>query len=49
MSEQLSQVKVRLPRELTDWVKLQAAANRRSLSAEIVFRLEQAKNLQEAA
>lgn len=48
MSEQISQVKVRLPVELVEWVKFQATINRRSLNAEIVYRLEQARKIQVA-
>ncbi len=43
------QLKLRLPIELAEWVKSQAADNRRSQSAEIVFRLEQARKLQAVA
>lgn len=42
------QMVVRVPEELKVWIKVQAALNRRSQNAEIVFRLEQAKKLQEA-
>lgn len=44
-----AQVVVRLPDELKVWLKSQAALNRRSQNAEIVFRLELAKKQQEAA
>lgn len=43
------QMVVRVPEELKVWIKVQAALNRRSQNAEIVYRLEQAKKLQEAA
>lgn len=43
------QMVVRVPEELRVWIKVQAALNRRSQNAEIVYRLEQAKKLQEAA
>ncbi|RRV41278.1 Arc family DNA-binding protein [Pseudomonas sp. o96-267] len=43
------QMVVRVPEELKVWIKVQAALNRRSQNAEIVYRLEQAKKLEEAA
>ncbi len=49
MSRQDQQMVVRLPEQLKGWVKEQAAVNRRSQNAEIVFRLEQAKRQQETA
>ena len=49
MSRQDPQVVVRLPEPLKEWLKAQAIHNRRSQNAEIVFRLEQAKLLQDAA
>lgn len=49
MSRQDPQVVVRLPEQLKEWLKQQAAENRRSQNAEIVFRLEQARRHQDAA
>ena len=49
MKKQMAQAKVRLPQELLTWLKIQAAASRRTQNAEIVFRLEWAKKQQEAA
>lgn len=49
MEQRGHQMKIRLPAELAEWVKSQSIANCRSQNAEIVFRLEQAKKLQEAA
>lgn len=43
------QIVVRVPDELKVWLKVQAAQNRRSQNAEIVFRLELARKQQEAA
>lgn len=43
------QMVVRVPEELKVWIKVQAALNRRSQNAEIVYLLEQAKKQQEAA
>lgn len=43
------QMKIRLPKPLKDWIEEKAAENVRSQNAEIVYRLEQAKKLQEAA
>lgn len=49
MSRKDPQVVVRLPDALKEWLKCQAVVNHRSQNAEIVFRLEQAKKLEEAA
>ena len=49
MSRTDPQVAIRLPESLKAWVKARAEENRRSQNAEIVFRLEQAKKLEEAA
>lgn len=49
MRQSEPQMKIRLPKELKDWLEEQARANCRSQTAEIVFRLEQAKRLQSAA
>lgn len=43
------QMKIRLPQELKAWIEAKAAENVRSQTAEIVYRLEQAKKLEEAA
>lgn len=37
---QLPQMKLRLPAALKDWLTEQAEANRRSVNAEVVYRLE---------
>lgn len=37
---QLSQMKLRLPATLKDWLTAQAEANRRSVNAEVVYRLQ---------
>jgi hypothetical protein len=37
---QLPQMKLRLPAALKDWLTAQAEANRRSVNAEVVYRLE---------
>ncbi|MEC5405139.1 Arc family DNA-binding protein [Paraburkholderia sp. MPAMCS5] len=37
---QLPQMKLRLPETLKDWLTSQAEVNRRSVNAEVVFRLE---------
>lgn len=42
-----SQVKIRLPREVKDWLKHQAITNRRTLSNEIAHRMT--KDYEEAA
>lgn len=48
MSRKDPQVAVRLPEPLKEWLKSQAVVNHRSQNAEIVFRLEQARKIQEA-
>lgn len=40
---------VRLPPNLKDWLKHQAAQNRRSMNSEVVLRLEQSRTNQEQA
>lgn len=42
------QTNVRLPAELKEWLKSQAVAARRSVTAELIFRLEQSRKAQEA-
>ncbi|QIL73276.1 Arc family DNA-binding protein [Diaphorobacter sp. HDW4B] len=42
------QTNVRLPAELKEWLKAQAAAARRSVTAELIVRLEQSRTAQEA-
>lgn len=49
MDQRGNQMKIRLPDNLKQWVEGQAKANHRSQNAEIVYRLEQAKQQQEAA
>lgn len=48
MSRKDPQILLRLPESLKEWLKMQAAKNHRSQTAEIVYRLEQSKELQEA-
>lgn len=43
------QTNVRLPKELKEWLVLQAALNRRSLTAEICHLLEDCRQRQQAA
>lgn len=43
------QMKIRLPKPLKDWIEERAAENVRSQTAEIVFRLEQARKLEQEA
>lgn len=49
MSRADTQVNVRMPDALKAWLQEQAAANRRSFTAEVVIRLEESKKMQEAA
>jgi len=44
-----AQTNVRLPQELKDWLSREAEAQRRSLTNEIVLRLEQSRERQLAA
>ena len=37
---QLVQIKVRLPGELRDWLAIEASANRRSMTSEMIVMLE---------
>ena len=46
--EPIKPTPVRIPDELRIWLKHQSIDNRRSLTAEIVHRLEQTKRQQEA-
>ena len=39
--EKPAAIGVRAPRDLLDWLKREAAANRRSMSAQVVYLLEQ--------
>lgn len=48
MARQDEQTNVRLPAELKDWLKAQAAAARRSVTAELILRLEESRKAQEA-
>lgn len=48
MTKQDEQTNVRLPAELKTWLKAQASAAKRSVTAELVFRLEQSRIAQEA-
>ena len=47
-TELIKPTPVRIPDELRIWLKHQSIDNRRSLTAEIVHRLDQTKRLQEA-
>ncbi|WP_312374281.1 Arc family DNA-binding protein [Stutzerimonas nitrititolerans] len=49
MSHIAPQLKIRLPKALKDWIEREARTNCRSQTAEIVYRLEQARKQQEAA
>ena len=49
MVDKVVQIKTRMPTQLAEWVKQQAAANRRSQAAEIVHLIEQAKQAKGAA
>lgn len=42
------QLKVRLEEDLKSWLKAQAALNRRTLTQEIVYRLDASRQQQEA-
>ena len=48
MAKADEQTNVRLPVHLKQWLREQAAAARRSITAELVFRLEQSRKAQEA-
>ncbi|MCG7598422.1 Arc family DNA-binding protein [Halomonas sp. McH1-25] len=43
------QTNVRLPVGIKEWLRREAKRNRRSLSAEITYRLEQSRRAQEGA
>ncbi|TDX29085.1 Arc-like DNA binding dprotein [Modicisalibacter xianhensis] len=43
------QTNIRLPAGIKEWLKREARRNRRSLSAEITYRLEQSRRAQEGA
>jgi predicted HicB family RNase H-like nuclease len=45
-ARKISPMQVRLPPELKEWLKVEAAKNRRSLNSEIVARLEATKNIE---
>lgn len=49
MRQNQPQMKIRLPKYLKDWVEEKAAENVRSQAAEVVFRLEQARKLEQGA
>lgn len=49
MARRDEQTNVRIPQDLKEWLKAQAAAARRSVTAELVMRLEQSRKAQEAA
>jgi hypothetical protein len=49
MRQSQPQMKIRLPQHLKDWIEERAAENVRSQTAEIVFRLEQARKLEQEA
>ncbi|PWB21311.1 Arc family DNA-binding protein [Comamonas sp. JNW] len=47
MSRKDEQTNVRIPLELKEWLKTQAQAARRSVTAELVTRLEESRKAQE--
>ncbi len=49
MARSDEQTNVRLPKDLKDWLVAQAELQRRSLTSEIVMRLEESRKLTEAA
>lgn len=49
MARHDEQTNVRLPAELKEWLKEQAAQARRSVTAELIFRLEQSRAVQQQA
>ncbi|UNY42228.1 Arc family DNA-binding protein [Pseudomonas phage UFJF_PfDIW6] len=49
MSRKDPQFNLRLPEELKQWIESQAQANCRSQTAELVYRLREAKRQQEQA
>ncbi|MFC4924553.1 Arc family DNA-binding protein [Delftia deserti] len=49
MARKDEQTNVRLPADLKDWLKAQATAARRSVTAELILRLEQSRKAQDAA
>ncbi|WP_312836414.1 Arc family DNA-binding protein [Comamonas sp.] len=48
MARNDEQTNVRLPVELKEWLKTQALTARRSVTAELVLRLEESRKAQEA-
>ena len=48
MAETDEQTNLRIPKDLKDWLKQQAEQARRSVTAEIVTRLEQSRAKQQA-
>lgn len=48
MAHKDEQTNVRLPVDLKDWLKAQASAARRSVTAELIMRLEESRRLQKA-
>ncbi|MBB6578504.1 putative DNA-binding protein [Comamonas odontotermitis] len=48
MARKDEQTNVRIPQELKEWLKDQASAARRSVTAELVMRREQSRKAQEA-
>lgn len=49
MARSDEQTNVRLPADLKDWLKGQAAVARRSVTAELILRLEQSRRSQETS
>jgi hypothetical protein len=46
-SQKMAVTPIRLPEDLRDWLKHQAIDSRRTLSNEVVYRLQQSRNQQQ--
>jgi hypothetical protein len=49
MARHEPEFRVRLPRELLDWLKAKAASERRSMTQEVILRLERERNTESRA
>lgn len=49
MSEEIDTVSVRLPKQVSKWIRTKAQAARRSISAEIVVLIEAAQSAEKGA
>lgn len=45
--QQGAQIKLRVPEDLRDWLKIQAITNRRTLNNEVAYRLENSRQSQQ--